>query len=302
MPRESTRRDRHQPVDQAEHARQPGQRQQRRQQQRDAARRAARGQTAQRFGRAAEHRAHDIGHDERSEQREDPVAAATAAFVAAMGADRLRQRFAVDQAGQLRGGVEDAAAVIAGAEFRRQILLDEAIGDGVGNRAFQSVTRLDAHAAVFLGHDQEHRVVHTFAPQLPLVEHALGVLLDGFGLGAGHHQHLQLAALALLQGQRLLFQLLFLFRAQCAGSVHHRRGQRRNRRRLLRPQRRANQRCGLQHDQREHPPQHAFQTPRSISWRARVRAVRPAERASPAAAACRNPRPALRKSAPRSPP
>ena len=104
--------------------------------------------------RPSEHAAHQAGRHEGREQREQPAAAA--AFAAAVVGHRLRQRFAVDQFHQRRGGVDDAAAVIVGAEFRHQVFLDDAAGGDVRDRALQPVARLDAHVAVVLGHHQQH--------------------------------------------------------------------------------------------------------------------------------------------------
>ncbi len=147
-----------------------------------------------------------------------------------MRAHWRRQLFAVDQLDQHRGGLGDAAAVVAGAEPRHQVLLDDAVGGGVGNRAFQPIAGLDAHPPIVLGHHQQYAVVHALAADLPLIEHALGVLLDRFRRSGRDHQHLQLAALALLQLHCLLFQREALGRLQGAGGIDHRRVQRRNRR------------------------------------------------------------------------
>ncbi|QNG71000.1 hypothetical protein NIPOLPBK_04260 [Stenotrophomonas maltophilia] len=150
-----------------------------------------------------------------------------------MAADRCRQRFPVDQLDQHRRGVGDATGVVAAAEARHQVFLDDPVGDGIGNRSLQTITGFNAHAPVVLGHHQQHPVVHALAADLPLVEDPRGVLRDVFRLGRGYHQHLQLAALALLKVQRLLYQRLLLRGIQRAGGVDHRRIQRRNRRQLL---------------------------------------------------------------------
>ena len=121
----------------------------------------------------------------------------------------------------------DAAGVVAGAEFRHQVFLDDAVGDRVGDRAFQPIAGLDAHATVVLGDDQQHAVVDALAPELALLERAHRVLLDVFGLRRRHHQHLQLAALALLQRERLLLRAPASVRGiERAGGVDHRRVER----------------------------------------------------------------------------
>jgi hypothetical protein len=93
---------------------------------------------------------------------------------------------------------------------------------------------LDARGMVVLGDDDQHRVVDALAPEFPRIEHALGVLLDVLGFRARDHQHLQLAALASLQGQRLLFELLPGGGVERAGGIDHRRIERGNRPQLLR--------------------------------------------------------------------
>ncbi|KAG0946479.1 hypothetical protein G6F31_014320 [Rhizopus arrhizus] len=187
------------------------------------------------------------------EQGQKPGVAAAVGLAAPLATDGRRQVFAIDQLDQHAGGVSDAASIVTTAEARHQVFLDDPVGDGIGNRALQAVTGLDAYPSVILGHHQQHAVIHALAADLPLVEDARGVLRDVFRLGGGHDQHLQLAALALLQVSRLLHQRLLLRGIQRAGGIDHRRIQRRNRRQLLRlrrqwqPQQQGQQRSGQAH-------------------------------------------------------
>jgi hypothetical protein len=135
----------------------------------------------------------------------------------------LWQRLAIDQFHQLPGGIHDPAGVIALAELRHHVFLDHPAGGDVGDRAFEPIADFDAHLAVVLGHDQQQAVIDALAAELERLERAHRVFLDGLRRGAGDHQHLQLAALALLQGQRLLFELLAGRGLQRTGGVHHRR-------------------------------------------------------------------------------
>jgi hypothetical protein len=112
---------------------------------------------------------------------------------------RRRQRLAVDDGNHLPDPCFNAAVIVAQLEMRRDGLVDDAIRDRIGQRAFQSVADLDAHTAVVFRNQQDRAVVDPLAPQFPLVGHADAVLLDFFGLRRRHHQHGNLAALLRLE-------------------------------------------------------------------------------------------------------
>ena len=89
--------------------------------------------------------------------------------------------------------------------MRQQLLVDDPLGDAIGNGAFQAVTDLDAGAAVIARHQKQHAVIDVLtgrsrlaAPQLPGLGHPYRIGLDGLGLRGRHHQHGQLATLAFL--------------------------------------------------------------------------------------------------------
>src|SRR6185369_15921570 len=63
----------------------------------------------------------------------------------------------------------DAAGEIAVFETRRDLLLDNAVGDRVGQHAFESVADFDAQLAVFRRDDEDGAVIEAFFADLPLL-------------------------------------------------------------------------------------------------------------------------------------
>jgi hypothetical protein len=115
------------------------------------------------------------------------------------GRARQRERLAFDGAHDAVGAGADAAVEVALLEARRDVFVDDALRDQVREHAFEAVTNLDAQLAVVLRHDQERRVIHALAAELPRFLHAHRVLVDGLRLSRGHDQHRDLAALARLE-------------------------------------------------------------------------------------------------------
>ena len=107
----------------------------------------------------------------------------------------------------------NSAGEIAGPEFRRDDLVDDALGGDVGERAFEAVADLDAQLAVVLGDDQQRAVVDLLAPDLPGLRDPDRILLDRLGLGGRHDQHRDLAALPRLEGLERLRQRRDIVRA-----------------------------------------------------------------------------------------
>ena len=151
----------------------------------------------------------------------------------APAAIRRRQRLAVDDLHHLVEAGADAAVDIALAEQRLDGLVDDAVGGRVGQRALEPVAHFDAQRAILQRHQQQHAVVGLVAPELPGVDHADRILLDGLGLRGRHDQHRDLRALALLERRELAFQLGLLAGRQRAGEIGDPRLQRRYR--LQRP-------------------------------------------------------------------
>ena len=56
-----------------------------------------------------------------------------------------------------------------GLELRRDVLVDDALGGDVGERAFEAVADLDAQRAVVLGDDEQRAVVDLLAADLPVL-------------------------------------------------------------------------------------------------------------------------------------
>ena len=119
---------------------------------------------------------------------------------------RRRHGFTVDQPDDAVGARIDASLEIPLLERRDDFLLDDALGDRIGNRAFEPVADLDADFPVILGDQQQHAVVHPSASEPPLLEDADCILLDSLGLRRGHQQHCDLAALARFQRRELLLE------------------------------------------------------------------------------------------------
>ena len=87
--------------------------------------------------------------------------------------------------------------------MRNDGLIDDAVGDGVRQRSLETGAHLDTHAPVILGDQQDDAVLDALAPELPCVGDPDAELLDFLGLGRGHDQHRDLAALLGLEGGEL---------------------------------------------------------------------------------------------------
>ncbi len=72
--------------------------------------------------------------------------------------------------------------------MRRDHVLQNALGLRIGQYALHAASGFYAQAPqrsrIVLGDDQDHAVIHAFAPQFPCVSHADTVLLDRFRFGA----------------------------------------------------------------------------------------------------------------------
>ena len=112
---------------------------------------------------------------------------------------RLRQFLAVDDPDHPVDPGGNAAGEIAGLELRRDVLVDDALGGDVGQRAFEAIADLDAQAAVVLGDDEQRAVVDLLAADLPGFRDPQRILLDGLAVGRRHDQHRDLAAFSRLE-------------------------------------------------------------------------------------------------------
>src|SRR5690606_6532686 len=135
----------------AKHAGADGDAQHLRDQPDDAAGDTPAGERAQ---RAPHHRAQDAAAEQhRQEQTPQPPAPPV----------RRWQRLAIDDLHHARQAGADAAEQVLLAEQRRDGLVDDAFGDGIGHHALQAVTRLDAHGAVLQRHQQDGAIVDALA-------------------------------------------------------------------------------------------------------------------------------------------
>ena len=130
-----------------------------------------------------------------------------------------RQRFTVDHLDdRVHAGI-DAGIEFSAFEIRRNDLRHDAFRRGVVQRTFQSVADFDAQLAVILGDEQQHAIVHAFAPQLPRIHDANSELFDGFGLGAWHKQNRNLRSFARLECRQLGFKCLCLRSIECGSKI-----------------------------------------------------------------------------------
>ncbi len=161
------------------------------------------------------------GHHQEREPEEVLDGGARGGFRARRGLRGRRQRLALDRLQDRVHAVVDAAREVAGAKARRDALGDDAPGERVREHALDAAPRLDAHAPLLLGDHEEDAVVHARAPELPLVGHARGELLDRLGADRGHEEHRHLRALGLLEGGELGGDGLLLWRVQRSREVDH---------------------------------------------------------------------------------
>ena len=134
-------------------------------------------------------------------------------------ARRRRQRFPVDDAHHPVHGGGDPAVEIAAPELRHDVLVDDAVGDRVGQRAFEPVTDFDPDLAVLQGDEEQRAVIDALPAELPGLRDAKRVLLDCLRLGRGNDQHRDLAALRLLECAQLRVESRDLVRRQRAGEI-----------------------------------------------------------------------------------
>lgn len=145
----------------------------------------------------AEHRADDAGHEEDDKQEGQCIAGISAARG---GVHRGGgQRFAANDLVERRHSGPQAAGKIALAETRRHLFGHNALGDGVGNGAFEPVADFDAHASVVLGDDDDHPVIDALAADFPGFGEADAKLLDAFRLGCWQQHDGNLRALVFFQ-------------------------------------------------------------------------------------------------------
>src|SRR5262249_61873190 len=75
-------------------------------------------------------------------------------------------------------GAADAAGDVVGAKARDDRVLDDELGDGVGERALEPVADLDAHLAVGWRHDQQHAGVLALLSDSPAATELNPEVLD----------------------------------------------------------------------------------------------------------------------------
>ena len=77
----------------------------------------------------------------------------------------------------------DAARIVAGAESRQDLVLDDPLGGDVGDGALEAVADLDADLAVLREHEQDRAVVGLLLARAPLLRGTDGEVLERESLG-----------------------------------------------------------------------------------------------------------------------
>ena len=102
---------------------------------------------------------------------------------------RRWQRLATDEPHQRVDADVDATVKVAILETGRDDLADHSLGGGVVDRAFETVTDLDAQLAVLFGNQQQRAVIHPASAEFPRLGDAQGVLFDALRSHCRHDQH-----------------------------------------------------------------------------------------------------------------
>jgi hypothetical protein len=106
-------------------------------------------------------------------------------------------------AGQHLRDVADArgrgAVELARAQRRNEVVLDDELGDRIGQRAFEAVADLDAHFAVVGRDQQQDAVVLGRLAQSPATEQLIGVVFDCAALQRSNGRDHDLIAIARFQ-------------------------------------------------------------------------------------------------------
>src|SRR5260221_14289735 len=107
-------------------------------------------------------------------------------------------------------------------------LCNNAVRDGVRQRALQALPYLDTHASIMLGHYQDCPVIHSLAAELPCFSDANAELLNFFRLSGGYDEHRDLTAFLGLEVPELGLDARHGFARQGPREIGHSRGQGRN--------------------------------------------------------------------------
>src|SRR6188508_445906 len=135
---------------------------------------------------APEHAAKDRATDDRKNEEEGQQPRQAGDVLCGCAARRRRQRFPVDDAHHPVHGGGDPAVEIAAPELRYDILVDDAVGDRVGQCAFEPVADFDPDLAVLQGDEEQRAVIDALPAELPGLRHAKRVLLDCLRFGRGN--------------------------------------------------------------------------------------------------------------------
>src|SRR5262249_2693263 len=120
-----------------------------------------------------------------------------------------------------------AARNVIGAKARDDRVLDDELGDGVGERALEAVADLDAHLALAWRHDQQHAVVLVLLSNSPAAAELDAEILDRGPLQRSQrHDHELVGGLG-FEVRELLRERRARWLIENIGLVHHATAERR---------------------------------------------------------------------------
>ncbi len=93
-------------------------------------------------------------------------------------------------------------------QMGRDNFSDDALGNRIGNRTFQTAAHLNTQGAILHSQQQQYPIINILTPEFPSINHPNGVLLNRFRLRRWHNQHRNLTALALFERRQFGFQCL----------------------------------------------------------------------------------------------
>ena len=151
------------------------------------------------------------------------------------------QGFAGNQFFNLAHRRINAGIGLAFLQIRAQHIIKNALGIHIGNRAFQAAPHRQMGFAFIAHQQQQHTVAHLFAPRLILLHRAGSIIKRRFRRNRGHGEHDNLAAFFAAVLHQMRIELGARFGLHHLRAVEHRRGERRNRGQIGRPQPRRSQ-------------------------------------------------------------
>ena len=84
----------------------------------------------------------------------------------------------LDDLNKMRHAITDAARVVALLEARREVVADQLTGKSIRQHAFEAIADFDFHLAIVRRDQDQHAIVFLRLSDAPLLEQAIGILVD----------------------------------------------------------------------------------------------------------------------------